>query len=131
MFDYWIQKHDYSSVEAKNITLSAAIGAFQGFDWALELASYEKDTDGKDCPPGMGLNNGVPLDEQGILLHICPFSRESVFFHFHYTRPGKFLGIFEISRSGIHYVPEYPLARVPELITFLYGDRLDSILDIK
>jgi hypothetical protein len=78
----------------------------------------------------MGINNGMPLNEQGVLLHICPLNGEFVVFHFHYTRLEKFLGIFEFQSSEIHYVPQYPMKRVPELITFLYNEQFALILKI-
>src|SRR5688572_20699513 len=108
MFNYWIQKHDYSAEEANNVTLSEAIRAFQSFDWASELGEQQEGVDGKDCSPGMGINNGIPLNEQGTFLHICPLNGEFVFFHFNYTKPEKFLGIFEFQRSIVYYVPKYP-----------------------
>ena len=131
MFNYWIQRHDYSSAEVTKVSVNETINAFLKFDWGHELKSIVNDpTQEKDCPPGIGIHNGFGKRKNAMLLHICPIDTASVFFNFHYPQKLKFLGIFNYRIESTKYVEFYSFAKVPEIIHALFNEKLDSILNL-
>lgn len=79
-FDYWIQRHDYSSDEKIGISVGEAIQAFTEFDWAGELAKFDISEQDKNCPPGMGIHNGFNRSQSdAVLLHMCPIHTSQMF----------------------------------------------------
>ena len=131
MYSYWIQKHDYSSLTRDQANLDQTIAAYNNFDWQAEIDNGSKE-EGKDCPPGMGINNGIPLNQiGGCLLHICPVNNSSVFFNFHYRIEDKFLLVFSSTKQVIHYVPEYSSADIEALIRLFFSGKYGKIVDIQ
>lgn len=132
MIGYWIQKHDYSVIEREDISLFEAIAAYEAYDWQAELAQLQKGVEGKDCPPGIGFNNGKSLtDKNGLLLHICPSDENYAFFNFHYSKQAKVLGIFASSGQEIHYVKQVARSKISELVRNFYETNIENILKIK
>ena len=132
MVGYWIQRHDYSSETQSDASLGETKAAYKNFDWNSELALYRDGVDGKDCPPGIGINNGKPLGQKGsVLLHICPYDASNAFFNFHFPKRKTMLGIFRYSSQEIHYVPKYPRDRVLSLIEAFYATSYDQILAVE
>jgi hypothetical protein len=130
--DYWIQRHNYSSETQSNVSLAQAKAAYRNFDWDSELGLYREGVDGKDCPPGIGINNGEPLGEtDSYLLHICPTNATNAFFNFHYPKSEKFLVIISYSNDAIHYVPNFPRDNVVKLIGDFYSANYGEILVIE
>ena len=128
MFSYWIQKHDYSSIEETDVSENEVIDAFKTFDWENELKSFEDDpTLEKDCPAGIGIHNGFGQNKNAVLLHICPKDKDSVFFNFHYLQKKKFIGIFPYTAEETYYLENYPLEKVHELIHAVFNDNYDHI----
>ena len=129
MVGYWVQRHDYAmAVEAENVTVRQAIEAFQGFDWQAELASFDEQDETRNCPPGIGLNNGFFEGRpDGSFLHICPNDGETVFFNFDYRQPRKIFGLFASTKEHRHYVETFPVDRVPELIGWFFEGGIEKI----
>lgn len=72
-FSYWIQKHDYSSGNTRDVTVQEAVEVYVGFDWQHELAAYDENAEDRNCPPGIGFHNGFDgSNPEAMLLHICP-----------------------------------------------------------
>lgn len=131
MFSYWIQKHDYSSIEETDVSVNEAIDAFKSFDWGNELKSIEDDPKlEKDCPAGIGIHNGFGQNKKAVLLHICPKDKDSVFFNFHYPLKKKFMGIFPYISDKIYYLESYPIEKVQELIHAVFNNNYDHILKL-
>ncbi len=132
MIGYWIQRHDYSSDDVGESNLAQTIKAFNDFDWEFELSLFQENTDDKDCPPGIGINNGKPLDKKGgLLLHICLIDKQNVFFSFHYQKLSSIFGINIGTSAKVHHVAEYPRNKVSNLIEQFYAGEHDQILDIE
>ncbi len=131
MTGYWIQKHDYNSQVVEEANLSQTLFAFQSFDWASEIKLSQEGIDGKDCSPGIGINNGIALDKpNGFLLHICPFSEHDAFFNFHYQKPKKLLGFISASNTEVHYVERFPISGIKDIIEKFFLKKYDDILAI-
>lgn len=131
MFNYWIQKHDYSSIEETDVSEIDTINAFKNFDWENELKSFEDDPAlEKDCPAGIGIHNGFGQNKNAILLHICPKDKDSVFFNFYYPQKRKFIGIFPYTEEKKYYLESYPLEKLPELIHEVFKLNFDFILNL-
>ena len=132
MIGYWIQRHDYSADDVSESSLEQTIKAFNDFDWALELSQFKENVEGKDCPPGIGINNGKPLNEErGFLLHICPIDKHKIFFNFHYQKPSSIFGISTGTSAEIHHVTGYPKSEVSNLIKQFYAGKYDQLIAIK
>lgn len=132
MIGYWIQRHDYSSETVNESSLVETIRAYSKFDWESEISKFQKNVEGKDCPPGIGINNGKSLDQEGsFLLHICPFDTDDTFFNYHYQKPLSFLGLKLGSDSEIHHVAIYPRDKITKLIEIFYAGTHQKILEIK
>ena len=132
MIGYWIQRHDYSADDVSDSSLEQTMKAFNDFDWDLELSQFNENIEGKDCPPGIGINNGIPLNEKrGFLLHICPIDKQKIFFNFHYQKPSSIFGIRIGTSSEVYNVAEYPKSEVPNLIKQFYAGKYNQILEIK
>jgi hypothetical protein len=130
--DYWIQRHDYSSETHLNVSLAQAKTAYQRFAWDSELGLYREGVEGKDCPPGIGINSGGSLGEKdSYLLHICPTNATNAFFNFDYPKSKKFLGFISYSSDEIHYVPNFPRDNVVKLIESFYSANYAEILAIE
>ncbi len=69
--------------------------AVESHDWLWEIEAHDAiASEGGDCcDPGIGF---VPGD--GRILHICP-GREDFYFHYHFSEPTRFLGLFKSSRQ--------------------------------
>ena len=131
MFSYWIQKHDYSSIEETDVSENDTVNAFKAFNWENELKSFEDDPAlGKDCPAGIGIHNGFGQNKNAVLLHICPKDQDSVFFNFHYPHKKKFIGIFPYTSEETYYFESYPLEKVQELIHAVFNNNYDHILKL-
>lgn len=129
MPEYWIQLHDYSSTTYENVTLNQAKRAFRGFDWNFELDRFDEDDPDRNCPPGIGFSNGIPLTEAGaILLHVCPVDDESVFLSVHCTREQKLLGLFPRTKELGNYVDPYDKSRVDSLIEHVFSGDYEALL---
>lgn len=130
---YWIQRHDYSAQDFPETSLDEAVAAFKGFDWAAELAAGNPDQK-CDCPPGIGFHNGFGEADNPspMLLHICPNDDDSVYFNFHFgRREARWLfGLLKGTEEQIHYVDDYPVSHVPDLIRAFFEGGLDDILAI-
>ena len=132
MVDYWIQRHDYETAEeGGSVSSRQAVELFQGFDWPVEFAAYDEANDARNCPPGIGLDDGYAEGRpDGRLLHICPNDGDTVFFNFHYSRERKLWGLFPSLSKEIHYVNSLPVARVPELIEWFFEGMNEMILEL-
>ena len=122
--NYWIQKHDYSSFEVNDASLSDVVEKFDSFDWELELKSYEANNNEKNCPAGIGIN------DHGCLLHICPIDKNLLFFNFHHRYEEKLLGLFPRSKENIHYVAEFPSSKFRLLVGLFESKKFNDILAI-
>ncbi len=132
MTGYWIQRHDYSAEDVSESSFEQTIKAFNNFDWELELSQFKENVEGKDCPPGIGVTNGKPLDEKGgFLLHICPIDKNRVFFSFHFQKPSSFFGISMGTSAEVHHVDEYPRSEASSLIKQFYDEKYDHFLEIE
>jgi hypothetical protein len=131
MFSFWIQKHDYSSIEKADVSENEAINAFKNFDWENELKSFADDPAlGKDCPAGIGIHNGFGQNKNAVLIHICPKDKDSVFFNFHYHKKRKFIGLFPYFTEEIKYAESFQFENVPELIHAAFNGNYDYILKL-
>ena len=124
-FHYWIQKHDFSADDVKDVTVQQAVAAWEAFDWATELAACDEANDRKNCPPGFGLHNGYDnkSNPERALLHVCPTDAEFAFANHHHMVEGKFLGLFTSRREQIDYIERLPRSEVPELIRLFCAER--------
>ena len=128
MIGYWIQRHDYTSIEVENATLGETLVAYSKFDWKNELSLYVEGESGRDCPPGIGVHNAIPLTEKnGMLLHICPFSELKASVSFHHQNKSKYLRVFSTYRSVVKNMADVDLAIVPDLISAFYSGDWDRI----
>ncbi len=129
MPEYWIQLHDYSSTTYENASLSRAKRAMYAFDWNSELDKFDEDDPNRNCPPGIGFSNGVPLTEPGaILLHVCPIDDEFVFLSVHCTEERKLLGLFPRLKETGNYIDPYEKSRVDSLIEHVYSGNHEALL---
>ena len=132
MAEYWIQLHDYSSTTHKNASPRETKNAFWTFDWDSELASFDENDPEKNCPPGIGVSNGVPLTEDGaILLHVCPLDSDSAFLSIHCSRRGKLLGILPRVEQAINSVDMIKRSQVDELIDLVFSGDSESLLAVE
>ena len=126
---YWIQRHDFTSEEAENVTAAQAVAGWEGFDWTAELAAFDAKAEGRNCPPGFGLHNGYGArDPKRRLLHVCPIDRDSAFLNYHHVAEGKLLGLFATKKEKIEYLERLPRAEVPELIRLFCTEHHTELL---
>ena len=131
MAEYWIQRHDYSSTTHKNSSPRETKQAFRTFDWDSELEMFNENDPERNCPPGIGISNGVSLTEDGaILLHICPLDSESASLNIHCSRRGKLFGIFPRMEQAINSVGAIKRSRVDELIDLVFAGDSDALLAV-
>lgn len=132
MPEYWIQLHDYSSKTYENVSAHQAKRAFHTFDWNSELDKFDEDDPDRNCPPGIGVGNGLPLDQPGgILLHVCPVDDYSVFLSIHCTREVRFLGLFPRVKQMVNYIDPYERSQVDPLIDWVFSGDYRRLLAVK
>ncbi len=129
MAEYWIQLHDYSRTEYKNASPNETKNAFRTFNWDSELASFDENDPERNCPPGFGISNGIPLTEDGaILLHVCPLDSGSVFLNIHCSRIGQMFGIFPKVKQATKCIDSIERSRVDGLIDLVFSGESEALL---
>ena len=128
---YWIQRHDYSVIERDNVSSDEAKRAFESFGWQGELERFDEGDPAKNCPPGIGINNGLNLNSSGaMLLHICPNDERTALIHIHFALKKKILGIFPATKQIHHHVNAYDRSKVSQLIDRFYAGDFEALLSI-
>ena len=122
MLTYWIQKADLSTAVEDEVVTSASLvlSAFDNFDWQAELNNFEQlGAKGvENCPPGLGV-----VRPNGVILHLCPNSDESVMAFWHHKVPSKLLGFINSTRIETTTVENLELKIAREAINrFIKGD---------
>ena len=132
MVEYWIQLHDYSSTTYKDASPIETKNAFKTFDWDLELERFDENDPERNCPPGIGVSNGVPLTEDGaILLHVCPLDTDSAFVNIHCSHLGRTFGIFPKVKQDTKYVESIDRLRVDGLIDLVCSGDSEALLAVE
>ncbi len=125
MINYWIQKTDYSCIEKNDVSANSLLTAFNQYDWDAELQAYDEGDESKSCFAGMGIS------VDGVLLHICPSDKKSLFFIYYYLVEGKWLGFIPFRKSSTHHVKNYKIRDVEKLIMAHINGEKEKILSIK
>ena len=132
MPEYWIQLHDYTSATHDNASPNQTKTAFKTFDWASEREKHDENDPEMNCPPGIGISNGIPMTEHGaILLHVCPLDSSTTFLNIHCSRSAKLFGIFPRVKQITNYVNPIDSSRVDALIDLVFAGDSEALLAIE
>lgn len=132
MVEYWIQLHDYSSTTHKNASPRETKNTFRTFDWDSELKGFDENDPERNCPPGIGISNGMPLTEDGaILLHVCPLGSNSASLNIHCSRLGKMFGVFPTLKKDTNFVESIERSRVDSLIDLVFAGDFEALLAVE
>lgn len=120
--DMWIQLHDFSHDEKKNVDITQAKQALESFDWQSELTKRDQ-SKGEICDPGLGL-----VREDKTILHICPQNKESCRIFYMYSSPKKLLGFIPLPSQKEHFIDSCSFKTANELIQLHFDGKQEEIL---
>jgi hypothetical protein len=120
--DMWIQLHDFSNTEEKNVNAEQAKQALSTFNWQSELAKRDQ-ANVEACDPGLGL-----VKDDGSILHICPQNNESCYILYDYSTTQKIFGFIPIKTRKTHSIESCPLSKAIELIQYHFDGCPEKIL---
>ena len=132
MFKFWIQKHDYSTIEKNVKSLDQLVKAFMNTKWEKEFDSYEENPElEKDCPPGFAIHNDLDNNKNGILLYLSPIDKEFTFFNLSYKITKRFLFFFPYQTTKFYNVQKYPINKIKNLFELALNLDIAEILSIE
>lgn len=122
----WIQYHDYSSISLESPDINSALEAYDATDWESELQKEQEaiDSGTKSCPPGMGF-----VDEDKIILHICPTFNDFLY-HYHHPVRKKLFGFIPYTNQEVYSVYLATDEHRLSIITYHYHGQHDKILEL-
>jgi hypothetical protein len=123
---YWIQKADLSAQDFQPITSFEAVKIFQNYDWNSELSNRRQlEEDGKDfCDPGIGF---VSSDQR--ILHVCPLDSHNAYFHYHFMKQSKFLGLIPNNHQVTYSNMRVEINLIREAIENFYVNNHNWLLE--
>ena len=124
MIKVWLQKHDFTSSEDKEVSFFEFFQEFERLNLKVELSRFEEGND-KHCSPGMGIMF------EGSILHIMPKDTNVVRVFYDYPKQKKLFGLLVYTKPSMHHIENFLLKDLKKLITIYLNGNRNDILNFK
>lgn len=128
----WIQKVDYSLEERELSSLEEILSFYRALDWEALSEGYVESDENRNCPPGVGFDNGSKKGNlEGGLLHISLEDGGTFYFNLQYP-VGVKRHFFFFKRSELEFFEKegFPAERVEELIKLFFAGDYKEIMKL-